>query len=121
MASNEIEAADDERIRALVAGDAGALESLHAEELVYVHSNAYTETRPAYLKNLGQLRFLDIRRHDARVRMWGDFALLDCKVEMDFEMGGSTRSARSKVVSAWVRRDGRWQLAHYQSTAIPQK
>lgn len=119
----DIEAADDERIRALVATDFPALERIHADELVYVHSTAHTEGKESYLKGLraGRVRFLDIRRRDPRVRIWGDVALLDCKVQLDFEMSGATRTANSNVVSAWVRRDGRWQMAHYHSTTIAQK
>lgn len=40
---------------------------------------------------------------------------------MEFEMGGARQTAHSSIVSAWVRRNDRWQMAHYHSTSIPQK
>ena len=90
---------------------------------VNVHSTAHTEGKAAYLKGLraGRVRFIGVTRRDTRVRAWGDVALLDSKATLDFEMGGERRSANSNVVSAWVRRDGRWRMAHYHSTTIPRK
>lgn len=122
-AAQAIEAADDERIRALVAGDVDALERMHGDELVYVHSSAFTEGKDSYLKGLraGRVKFLGISRERTSVRAWGDVALLHCKARLDFEMGGETRTANSNVVSAWVRREGRWQMVHYHSTSIPPK
>ena len=119
----EVEAADDERIRALVQSDFAALEAVHADDLVYVHSTAYTESKPSLLKGMraGRVRFIGVSRSDVRVREFGNILLMDCKVAIEFEMGGTRRTAHSNIVSAWVRRDRRLQMVHYHSTTIPQK
>lgn len=119
--AHAIETADDERIRALVAADADALERVLDDELVYVHSNAHTEGKASFLAGLraGRVKYLGFQRHDALVRTWGEVGLLHCKVQIDFEMKGQARTAHSNVVSAWVLRDGRWRMAHYHSTSIP--
>lgn len=116
-----IESADDARIRALVDADFEALERAHADELVYVHSNAFIDNKRSYLDGLraGHVRFLGIGREDTRVRLVGGVALLDCAAHLRFEIKGKARDARSRVMSAWVLREGRWQMAHYHSTSLP--
>ena len=120
--AHEVELADDERIRALVAADVAAVERLLGAELVYVHSNAHTEGKASFLDGLraGRVRYLGVQRSGATVRTWGEVGLLHARVRSEFEMKGQARTAHSNVVSAWVRRDGRWQMAHYHSTTIPQ-
>ncbi|MDO9437660.1 nuclear transport factor 2 family protein [Hydrogenophaga sp.] len=116
-----IESADDARIRALVNADFAALERALADELVYVHSNAFVDSKRSYLDGLraGHVRFLGVSREHTRVRLVGGVALLDCSAVLRFEIKGRARDARSRVMSAWVLRDGRWQMAHYHSTSLP--
>ena len=119
--AHEVELADDERIRALVAADVAAVERLLGAELVYVHSNAHTEGKASFLDGMraGRVRYLGVQRRDAAVRTWGEVALLHARVQIDFEMKGQARTAHSNVVSAWLRRDGGWRMVHYHSTSIP--
>ena len=119
----EIEAADDERIRAKIQRDQAAMERVIADDLVYVHSTAYTEGKSTLIAGImaGRVLFRSMTRSDVTVRDFGNLALLCCKVVIEFEMGGAARSAHSRIVSAWVKRDGRWQMAHYHSTTIPPK
>ncbi|WP_159592533.1 nuclear transport factor 2 family protein [Hydrogenophaga sp. BPS33] len=116
-----IEAADDARMRALVEADLAALERAHADELVYVHGNAFVDSKKTYLQGVraGRARLLGIRREDTRVRLFGDVALLDGVSHARFEIKGQAREARSRVMSTWVLRDGRWQMAHYHATSLP--
>lgn len=112
--------ADDLRIRALIHKDFGMLDKLHADDLVYVHSTAAVDEKHTYLASLEDegKRFLHIEREDARVRLWGTSAMIDGKVHIDVQVGGQQRRVTSRFVGIWVCRDGRWQLAHHQSTSI---
>ena len=119
----EIEAADDERFRAKAAYDWSGLAKVLADELVYVHVTARTDSKASLLESLGTRRvhYLGGTRRDVSVRAFDDIALMNGKLLLTFEMGGVRHASDSVFVSAWVRRDGRWQMAHWHSTAIAQQ
>jgi hypothetical protein len=118
--ARQIEAADDERFRAKAACDWPALERLLADELVYVHVSARTDTKDSLLESLrsGRVQYLRGTRRDVNIRAYRDIALMNGAVKIEFQIDNVPRSSESAFVSAWVDRDGRWQMVHWHSTSI---
>ncbi len=72
----EIEHAEDARYKAMIDRDYAALERLLADDLLYTHSSAVTDTKQSYLESLksGRTRYLAARRDGVVIRGYGDVA-----------------------------------------------
>lgn len=117
---SEVIAADDERIRATLAGDIEALRRLYAEDLVYVHASGVQDSQGSLLANVkdGPVRYRDLRREQALVRVFGVTAVMNGSFTADVVMNGADRSFPASFTSVWVRRDGRWTMAAWQATSV---
>ena len=113
----EIRTAEGVRTRALEAADVAALETLLAEDFIYVHASGRTETKDAYLASLGSgvFRWSGFTHEDTEVRPLNDTALLYGLLHARKEEAGDTRHLLFRFVSVWVRSDDGWQLSFMQN------
>ena len=118
----EIEAADNERFRAKCAKDAAGLARVLADELVYVHSSAAIDTKASLIEGAcrGKYHYRSAVRRDVQVRDYADMALMTGKVTIEVTVNGAGKTVNATFTSAWVMRDGRWQMATWQTTSLPQ-
>ena len=116
----EVMAADDARVKALLAADYDAAEKLFADELTYVHSNGSLDTKQSYMQGLraGNSRYAEMNMFDMSVRAYGETAVLSGKFTAKVIIGGGAREANllSRVLMVWTKRDGAWQLVAWEST-----
>lgn len=113
--------ADDQRCRAMLAHDLDALAALLADDVVYTHSSAVVENKQQYLATLreGRTRYLDVRRQNAHIRLYGPVAVMHGRVIMKIDTEGGQKDLNNLFQSVWIERDGRWLLASWASTVIP--
>jgi hypothetical protein len=117
----EVLAADGERVRALLANDFGALETLLGNDLTYVHSNGMLDTKASYIDSLrsGASRYLTMDMSDVSVRALSeDVAVINAKFEARVLVRGGEVNPKPRVLMVYARRDGRWQMVAWQSTPI---
>jgi hypothetical protein len=117
----EVLAADGERVRALLANDFGALETLLGNDLTYVHSNGMLDTKASYIDSLrsGASRYLTMDMSDVSVRALSeDVAVINAKFEARVQVRGGEVNPKPRVLIVYARRDGRWQMVAWQSTPI---
>lgn len=121
-AAAEVLAADDARYAAMIALDAAALERLLADDLLYTHSSAMTDTKAGYLAALrsGKYRYKRARREDTTVRIHGNTAIVNGRVFIDVDVDGVPKSLANALVNVWVKSAAGWRMAAWQSTPIPQ-
>jgi ketosteroid isomerase-like protein len=120
---SEIGRAEEARYRAMIDRDFAALEAILADDLLYTHSSAVTDTKQSYLESLrsGKVRYFDVKRDGVVVRGYGDVAVVHGHGAIQAEVDGEPRALDNIFVNVWVRRDGRWQMVHWASTAIPKR
>ena len=113
----EIRSAEGVRVRALEAADVATLETLLAEDFIYVHASGRTENKDAYLASLGSgvFRWSGFTHEDTSVRPLNDTALLYGLLHARKEEAGDTRQLLFRFVSVWVRSDDAWQLGFMQN------
>jgi len=116
----EVLAADGARVKALVGNDVDALEQLLGDDLTYVHSNGMLDTKASYLDALrsGRTRYLTMDMSDVTVRSLGETALLNAKFDAKVKVGDGEVNPRARVLIAYTKRDGRWQMVAWESTSI---
>ena len=122
-AQHDVLRAEQDLYRAMVADDRAALAALIADDVVYVHSTAVAENRDEYFAGLdkGLYEYEEVTSHDARVRLYGDTALIDgiCDMRVGAH-GGPAVLIHLLFLLVWVRRGDRWRLVHRHATRIPE-
>jgi ketosteroid isomerase-like protein len=121
-AEAELRAVEDRRYQAMIRGEAGALDKLLADDLVYVHSSGSVETKTEFLDTLrsGRLRYKRIAPEDVRVKLSGNLALVTGRSSIDVEREGKPQSFRVRFTAAYEKASGSWRLAAWQTTRLPE-
>lgn len=111
-----------QRYRAMRDGDVGVLDSLFADELLHLHSNSTSDSKPSLLAKIRnqELRFPDVHhRPDEQVIVHGDTAIATGLVTGVVYVHEAAITLHNRALAVWSRQRGRWQLLAYQSTPIP--
>jgi ketosteroid isomerase-like protein len=119
--AKQIRALEDRRYQAFTDGDVAALDELFADDLVYTHSDAKTDTKQSFLEKLasGQLKYGQVGHPESGLVVHGDCALVFGDMTGDVQVGDQQRVLNNKSLSVWVRAGDRWQLLAYQPTKYP--
>jgi ketosteroid isomerase-like protein len=114
---------EDERTRAVLAGDAATLQRLMSEDIVYTHSSARVDTKQSFIASItsGTVKYRRIHRRDVAVSVREGFAFLTGAIEIDVETGGTLRPLVLRYSNVWESTPKGWQQVLWQSTPIPPK
>lgn len=116
----EVLEADEGRVKALTENDVDALEQLLGDDLTYVHSNGMLDTKASYIDSLrsGRSRYLAMDMSEVAVRSLGDTALVNAKFNARVKVGDHEVNPNGRVLIAYAKREGRWQMVAWESTSI---
>lgn len=119
----ELLALEQERQRALVEEDHERLESLFADDLLYVHTTGLVQDKAQYLDYARHaVRYLAVERGELRVRLFGDgLALMSgpqCNL-LQKRGGGEPVRAEGFATQLWVRGGEGWRIASFHGTRAP--
>jgi hypothetical protein len=115
-------AAEDERFRAMIGADAGALRPTLDEGLAYVHMTGEVEDREQFIASVasGAKRYLAIAPGDRRVDILGSgAALVKGKARFQVEAGTQRLDFESRYLAVYARVGGAWRLRAWQSLRLP--
>ena len=118
---DKVLAAEDARYAAMIAQDFDALGRLLADDLLYTHSTAVTDSKADYIAALrsGKYRYKAARREGVTVRMHGTTAIVNGRASIDVDVDGVPRTVSNVFVNVWVRTAAGWQMTAWQSTPLP--
>jgi hypothetical protein len=122
----EVEDAGQRHLAAATAGDVESLEPLLAEELIYTHSNGFTDAdKAAYLAFIAGGTYvrsgMTVDHSVLRiVALSDDLAIIKGKqITNNTGLAGAKwTDVEATSLDTWIRRDGRWQLLAHQSTLV---
>jgi hypothetical protein len=123
---NEVEDAGRQHLEAAMSGDADRLEPLLAEELIYTHSNGFTDVdKAAYLGFIRSGNYvqqgMSVDHSVQRIIVLNDdLAIIKGKqiTNTTGATGTTWKDVEATSLDTWIRRDGRWQLIAHQSTLV---
>jgi ketosteroid isomerase-like protein len=118
----DIRALEDRRYKAMVSADRPVLEELLADDLIYTHSNAVIDTKQSYIDGIlgGKWAYAAAERPIENIDVFGDCARVTGHVRLTLKNAdGTTRGVNGRFLNLWLKRNGKWQLAAWQSTPIP--
>jgi ketosteroid isomerase-like protein len=106
---------------ALVQGDVSALDEVLADDFLLIDVMSGSEVPKAAMLDVvgsGQLKFHSIEPAEARVRRYGETAVITGRTEMTMSFGDQAIAARSRYTHVFVEQDGRWRMVSAQGTQI---
>ena len=115
----EIAAAELALYRAMIAQDFAALRALLADDLVYIHSTAVSESKEAYLAGVaaGLYDYGAIETKHAKNWMHGDVVIRTGLVNMVVGERGKPKDAINLLFTlVWRRESSAWRLVLRQAT-----
>jgi ketosteroid isomerase-like protein len=114
-------AAEDKFFQALLRGDGAGLGAVLTPDFLLIDVMTGSEIPGAVLVDLvgsGQLRFESVERLDARVREYGEAAVVTGQTRMQGRFGDQPFSAHSRYTHVYVRAGKGWLLTSAQGTPI---
>lgn len=119
----ELLAAEEARRKALVADDHSTVESLFADDLVYVHTTGLIHDKHQYLRYARDvIAYLAIERGDLQVRVYGDVAVMTGTQTNTLKKrneGGQVRG-EGFVTQVWIKGANGWQISSFHGSRLPQ-
>ncbi|MFL5495483.1 MAG: nuclear transport factor 2 family protein [Gemmatimonadales bacterium] len=114
-------AAEDRFFQALLKGDGASLERVLAPDFLLIDVMTGSEIPRAVLLELvgsRQLVFESVERIDARVRLYGEAAVVTGQTRMQGNYGDQHFGAHSRYTHVYLRAGNAWRLASAQGTPI---
>ena len=117
----EIEALEDKRYAAMLAGDTVTLAELMHDELCYVHSTGGIDTKQSYIAGLTDKVFAyqKVERDDQTVRVHNDIGMVYNHMQADVMIRGNLHHLDNRLLAVWSRDGGKWRMIGLQSGSIP--
>jgi ketosteroid isomerase-like protein len=118
----EVREANIRRFAAMVRADSAELDRLLADDLTYVHSTGELNDRTQFLASISSktTQYRSIEPGETDVRVYGDTAVVTGRAAMKVTAKGQDLSFVLQYTAVYVRREGLWKLAAWQSTRLPE-
>ena len=122
QAAKDVMATEEARVTALEHSDVAALDRIMADDVTYIHASGKVDTKKSYLEAIrsGQLRYISWQPKGLHARMLGnDGAVIHGEYAVrvtDSRVHPNPFDINIFILTAYARRDGRWQQIAWQST-----
>ena len=122
LTTSQVNDLEDRRYAAMVEGDLETLDELLSDDVMYAHSDATVDSKASYFEMLrnGTLVYDSLEHATESVLFRPGVAIVSGKMSGSIHMHGAAKTLNSCVAAVWVEENGRWRLAAFQPTRIPE-
>jgi ketosteroid isomerase-like protein len=115
-----IKALEDQRYKAMIEADAGMLNKLLADSLVYTHSYGGSDSKESYLEGIRakKWQYQKIERPKEEFQVHGDCVVVTGRVRIQLLSAGQPKTLNSAYTNVWVKGEKGWQMVAWQSTPV---
>ena len=116
----EIRTLEDERNRAILKGDAAALERMTADDYTFITLRGELRTKSEIVKGFqsGSFKYDSRTISDLNVRVYGDTAIVTGRSTQKGSENGKDYSGDYRFTRVYVKQKGRWITVALQTTLI---
>jgi ketosteroid isomerase-like protein len=117
----EMRAAEEQFQKALVKSDTETLSKLLADDYLRTPPTTPNTTKTQYLDALrsGTLKYFSIEDKESHYRTYGDTVIVNAVTAIRVNINGQQRDEVLRLISVWIKQNGRWQLAAVQGNPLP--
>src|SRR4051794_32704760 len=114
---------EQEMLNAALKGDASASERYYADTYVFTGPDGLVEDRAQAIADLksGDLKLQGATLDDAKVRLYGDTAVVTYGSKDKGTYKGKDISGNTRWTDVFVKRNGRWQVAATHGSRVVQQ
>ncbi len=111
---------EEERNRAIVNGDAAALEQMTSDDYTFITLRGELRTKAEIVKGFrsGSFHYDNRRISDLSVRVYGETAVVTGRSVQSGHENGKDYSGDYRFTRVYVKRNGSWQTVALQTTLI---
>jgi len=115
-----IKGLEDRRYKAMCEADAGALDALLADTLVYTHSYGGADTKKSYMDGIRSKKwqYQKIERPKEHIEVYGDTVVVSGQVRIELLSDGKPKTLNSAYTNVWIKGAKGWQMVAWQSTPL---
>ena len=112
---------ESRRYSAMCEADAGTLDELLADSLVYTHSYGGADSKASYLDGIRSKKWVyqAVERPIEDIQVHGDCAVVTGQVRIELLSSGQPKKLNSRFTNVWVKGPKGWQMVAWQSTPLP--
>jgi ketosteroid isomerase-like protein len=107
---------------ACLASDAAALDSVLADDMVFVHGGAAMDTKASFIDSIksGKLKIASYEASDPKIVFFHGGAIISAITDVGLASpkGGAPRVLRMRISSVWIPRPAGWQMILTQATPV---
>ena len=117
---DDVKAAENAWLTGITKNDFRKLETVLAEDLVYLHSTGVMDSKASYVKSLqsGKQKYVSGKINELKVRVYGTTAVINGDANFEFVTDGKPGKAHLKYTHVFVKGGKGWQLVSHQSLKV---
>ncbi len=118
---SDIRELERQRFRAMKQVDVATLDRILSDDLIYTHANGLQQTKAELIGVLGSgdMKYESITPSDhVRVRIYGQAAVVTGRAAIKIKARGDEQSFMICYLDVYVKQEGRWQMAAWQSARV---
>jgi ketosteroid isomerase-like protein len=118
--ADEVKAAENAWLTGITKNDFRKLETVLADDLVYLHSTGVMDSKASYVASLqsGKQKYSSGKINDMKVRVYGTTAVINGDANFEFVTDGKPGKAHLKYTHVFVKGGKGWQLVSHQSLKV---
>jgi hypothetical protein len=118
---DKVIALDRKRMGAMETRDYAFLESVLADDLVYIHSSTSIQTKKSLLSNMksGRTVFAALEPLHVSAQDLGEVVVLTGTANAEGKLNEVPVSFKVRFIDTYAWRDNHWQMVAWQSTRVP--
>jgi ketosteroid isomerase-like protein len=112
---------DKKRMQAMAAKDFTTLNAVLADDLIYTHSSARLDTKQTLVGSMqsGATVYTSVEPSEVKAQDLGDAVVLTGIAHIKVVSNGTPNAFGVRFTDVYAKRNGRWQMATWQSTRLP--
>ena len=112
----------DQLTGAYLRADTDVINLIYADDCIIANSTGTVVTKPDLIKVLksGAVKYEAYERDDLSLRLYGTTAVISAAITTKTVSQGREFTGRSRVITVWVKRGGKWRFIAGQGTPIAQ-
>lgn len=104
--------------RAIAGNDRSNLDAMIAPKFVGTSADGTVNDRATWISGLAAQRFITSKAEDVAVHVISDDIVVVTGISANSDAKGNGTAGRARFTHTWINRNGQWQLAAAQATAI---